>query len=82
MKKALLATCQSNDQEIELRQSFVAAVPLRRALSEVIEGKITEAHNAQIANSNYSNPNWAFKQADSAGYQRAMKEILNFLSEK
>ncbi len=80
MKKSLLSTCKTQDEEILLRQSFKAAIPFRDALEEVLESKMKEAHNAQISSQGYSTNAWPYKQADFCGYQRALKEIISFLS--
>lgn len=79
LKTSLLKACQSKEQETELRQSFVAALPLRRALEKVMADKINASQNASVLKDGYDTPNWSLKQADNVGYQRAMKEILNLL---
>lgn len=78
LKKALLNKCHNDSEEMELRQSFVAANKLRTVLSEVLNDKIDVVHKNQIVDRKYEEQ-WAYKQAADNGYQRAMKEILNFL---
>ncbi len=79
LKQSLLKTCKTSDQETELRQSFVAAVPLRHALTQVLEGKSHAKHNASLADDSFELASWAHKQAYNNGYQQAIKEILSLL---
>lgn len=79
LKKSLLNCCKDKDAEVELRQSFVAAYAFRQALSKVISDKSEASRKAGLSGDGYDCPNWAHKQADRVGYQRAIEEILNFL---
>lgn len=78
LKQSLLNKCKSEEEKIELRQSFVSAYKFRTTLEAVLEDKIDTVHRNQIVDRKYEEQ-WAFKQASDNGYQRAMKEILSFL---
>lgn len=79
LQKQLLNKCQSKEEETELRQSYVAANAFRRLMKEVLEDKMEGAQKSSLTKDGYNCPNWAFKQADNVGYQRAMEEILKYL---
>lgn len=75
-KKGLLEDAQ---KEIELQ--FKASVVLRRRLVELLKEKYETEDKKRILKDAYDSPNWAYKQADTAGYHRALKEILSILEE-
>jgi hypothetical protein len=60
-----------------MKAEFLASAILRERLEEIIEQRISNAF--EVTRSQYDNPNWQFKQADSAGYKRAMQEIISLL---
>lgn len=62
----------------DIRASFTSSVVMRRRLEEMLKEKLEKTYST--ADNEYENPNWAFKQADSVGYRRALKDILNLLS--
>lgn len=61
----------------EIRASFAGSVVMRKRLQEVVRGKIEESLSTK--EDDYDNPSWAYKQADSVGYRRALKEINSLL---
>lgn len=65
----------------EVRINYKEALVLRRRLSKILEDKA----DASVKNSRskllYENPNWALLQADQRGYERAMAEIIELISE-
>ena len=65
----------------EVRRNFKESLVLRRRLSKILDDKA----DASIKNSRskllYDNPNWALLQADQRGYERAMAEINELISE-
>lgn len=58
------------ERQLEVSNSPV----MRRLLEIVVEKKELSATNS-LSTNRYDNPNWAFVQADSVGYQRALEEI-------
>lgn len=46
---------------------------------EIVSNKMQSSERKQISEKEYDNPSWAYKQADSNGYQRALKEILELI---
>lgn len=65
----------------ELRRNYKESLVMRRRLSKLLEDRA----DASVKNSRskllYENPNWALLQADQRGYERAMTEIIELISE-
>jgi hypothetical protein len=65
----------------EVRTNYKESLVLRRRLAKLLEDKA----DASVKNSRskllYDNPNWALLQADQRGYERAVMEILELISE-
>lgn len=61
-----------------MKAEFKASAILRERLSEIVEERISSSF--EVTRSQYDCPNWQFKQADSAGYKRALQEILSLVS--
>lgn len=64
----------------EMRQSFVAGAFLRKRIRELLQDKADSSVAASRSKDGYSNPNWAYLQADAVGYQRAMQEVISLLT--
>jgi hypothetical protein len=70
-----------NEREAdEMRQSFAAGAHLRKRIRELLLEKAEYSVAASRSKDSYTNPNWAYLQADSVGYQRAMHEIVSLLT--
>lgn len=67
-------------QAKEMRADFISAHLIRKRLSEVLYGKI-ESQRTSVSN-DMENPNWSNKVAYAFGYEAALKEVINILSEK
>ena len=48
------------------------------SLSEVLEGSFI----ADPSVSEYENPSWAYKRADTDGYNRAIRQVMKLLNNK
>lgn len=68
------------ERERDVRANFLEALVLRKRLSEILNEKVQESQRVNRAKSTYENPNWAYIQADSCGYERALQEIIELLS--
>lgn len=67
----------------EVRKDFVGSVVLRKRLMELLEDKMRVSRESSISKDAYSNPNWAYLQADARGYERALNEVISLIeSEK
>jgi hypothetical protein len=61
----------------EFQQRIILAKPVLERLNIIIEGKLATA-NANSTNQ-YDQAAWAYKQADLNGYNRAMRDIINYI---
>lgn len=66
-------------KEIELQ--FKASMVIRKRLAEILRDKYATADKSRLLKDAYDTPNWAYKQADLAGYHRALSEILSILED-
>lgn len=64
----------------EIISSFSASSLLRDRLKQLCSEKIEVCRKDATSSDGYANPNWAFKQADAIGYERALKEIISLIS--
>lgn len=63
----------------EIRQDFNSSGVLRERLDEIIAKKIASSNRDRTLKNTYDSPNWAYIQADSIGYERALEEIRSIL---
>jgi len=65
----------------EMRANYKESLVMRRRLAKMLADKA----DASVKNSRskllYDNPNWALLQADQRGYERALSEIIELISE-
>ena len=67
------------DRKQEIRQSFAAAIVMRKRLLEILEKKRKASWEASVDENGYDCANWALKQADARGYERALREISKLI---
>lgn len=76
MIKTWLNGLSDKDKE-EIKQIFLSNARLRERVKVILQDKIDTARKNNRASDAYDSPNWAYKQADAMGYERAMHEIIN-----
>lgn len=81
MKTAWTAGTKDAERNKEIRASFAAGLVLRKRLKELLMRKIEASLKARSLEEGYDSPNWALKQADASGYERAMREVLSLIEE-
>ena len=64
----------------EMKSLFLSNARLRERAIKIMQEKIDSLRKANTVESAYDNPNWALKQADAIGYERAMQEIISIFS--
>lgn len=64
----------------DIAGDFKSSLITRKRLVELLEAKIGEADTSSL-DKTYDNPNWALKQADYIGYKRALKDVINLITE-
>lgn len=68
-----------SDAKEEMINHYKGSGILRKRLSQIIEDKIDAKTRESLNASDYELSNWAYKQADSVGYRRALQEIISLI---
>lgn len=68
------------DDKKEVELSFNGSGILRKRLEVLLKSKIHTSDKKSYTSDGYDCPNWAYRQADIAGYKRAMNEIISLIS--
>lgn len=63
----------------EIRVDFAKAAGMRERLKVILEDKITSSNAASRNKENYALAGWPFLQADSVGYERALREVISLI---
>lgn len=69
----------NTQQKEEVKASFGASALLRERVKIIMQEKIDSCRKAAISEDAYNSPNWAFKQADAIGYERALNEVISLM---
>lgn len=65
----------------EITLQYKASTVIRERLKKLLTEKWESEDKKRLLDGAYDCPNWAYKQADVAGYHRALKEILSLLED-
>jgi hypothetical protein len=65
----------------DVRGDFKSSLIIRKRLKEILEGRIETSLIAMTNKNNYDVANWPYLMADSVGYARAMREVINLIIE-
>ena len=65
----------------EIEREFKASAHIRGRLTKILQEKIDTKRTQKVSEEEYALPAWPYKQADSIGYERAMREIISLLSD-
>lgn len=63
----------------EMKSLFAANALFRKRAQELLLEKIVSIRQKNVVETSYDSPNWALKQADAVGYERAMQEVISLL---
>jgi hypothetical protein len=63
----------------EMKSLFLANASFRKRQQLLLRDKIDAIRQKNTVESSYDSPNWALKQADAVGYERALQEIISIL---
>lgn len=66
----------------EVVEDFKASPALRARLTHLLTKKIDSERSSALAKTSYDSPSWAYLQADTNGYERALREVISLLEEK
>lgn len=64
----------------DVEEAFASSALIRRRLVEVL--KTFDEEELKNRSTDYDSPSWAFKQADSVGYARALRRVIGILENK
>lgn len=78
MKKTIVLGLNPTEEK-DVRDEFNSSSALRGRLTQIMRDKRENAITQNISEKSYDCPNWAYKQADLAGYMRALEEICDLL---
>lgn len=67
------------DAKDDIVSSFKHSILLRGRLQAILEDKIEIKRKARRKEEGYESPSWAFQQADSVGYERALAEVISLI---
>lgn len=67
-------------QKESMKNAFSSSAEVRARCIVLLKEKIEVARKSRYLDSSYENVNWAYKQADFCGYERALEEIISLLS--
>lgn len=79
-KTSWTAYVKDPDRKKEIEQSFRSASVMRKRLIEMLERKQRLSRENSMYEEGYDCPNWAYKQADARGYERALSEVISLLT--
>jgi hypothetical protein len=67
------------DAAQEMKLHYNGGAQLRKRLSVIIEEKVISRDKSAMSDDGYTDAGWAYRQADTQGYKRALTEILALL---
>lgn len=79
MKSSWITGITDTQRKQDIRGNFTASLIMRKRLQELLDKKMKESWASSISKDGYECANWALKQADARGYERALKEISSLL---
>lgn len=79
--KSILFKGLNTQEEKELRGDFISSNLLRKRICVILNEKINASNKTLRQLANYEDASWAYKQADGCGYQRALDEVINILTD-
>lgn len=66
----------------DIKQLYKESLRIRQRLNQMLVDIIEEKRKGQTLESHYDSPNWAYHQADRVGYERAIRDVIELISEK
>lgn len=78
MKTAWTSGLKGRDKD-SMEGAYERSSLVRKRLRYLIESKLKSESKEVRSKEGYDSPNWAYRQADSKGYERAMHEILSLI---
>lgn len=76
MQEVWFRETKTKEDRESVKQDLALAYRAFRKLEEILKSKLKEP------SSDYNNSNWAYMQADTVGYNRALKEVLKLIKQE
>lgn len=70
---------KGSQEDKDIRSSYAESFIIRKRLAQVLRDKMDGKMKTAMSNDAFDSPSWAFLQAESIGYAKAMKEIISLL---
>lgn len=64
-----------------IKADYVGSAGARIRLVELLQDKIRVSTTIKRKKEGYDAPNWAYAQADTIGYERALQEVISLISD-
>jgi hypothetical protein len=68
------------DLAVELTQNFKESLVVRKQLTKMLEERSAISVKSSCSKDGYENVNWAYRQADARGYERALLEVISLIT--
>ena len=68
------------EQLSEMKVVFLQNNTLRTRTLALLNEKLENSRKQRVLSESYESPNWAYKQADASGYERALLEIMSLFT--
>ena len=76
------AHIQDKEEKADFQKYVENSTALLDRLADIITKKVEAAETARLSKKNFEMPSWAYDQADTNGYIRALKEIRAITNRK
>jgi hypothetical protein len=70
------------EQSAVIRKEYASSPLLRERLAIMLDKKLESSRSNARSKERYTDPSWAYLQADAIGYERALSEILSLITTK
>lgn len=70
---------KGSQEDKDIRSSYAESFIIRKRLTQMLSDKIDGKMKTAMSNDAFDSPSWAFLQAESIGYAKAMQEIIKLL---
>lgn len=64
-----------------IKEDYVASAGARARLVDILMDKIRVSTTVKLQKEGYLSANWAYAQADTIGYERAIYEVISLISD-
>lgn len=73
---------KGSQEAVDVEGAYASSAFIRRRLVAILKAFEEEELSARLRSVDYDSPSWAYRQADSVGYARALRKVASILEEK